>query len=146
MTPPHSFTFDQFVVTDQGGTLCPAIVADPGVTDQYLVSNWTGEFQGSGYLALFRIDGTVADGTTDFTRVGFLELPNTWSFNFPGDRAPQQGTNEQRRHPDPRLLFSPALQSSARSARPRAKTKSSRSRLTSQCPSPKRNRFPLARF
>ena len=53
------------LVSDQGGTICPAIASDPGTTDQYLVSNWTGNFQGEGYLALYRITGTVAAGDTD---------------------------------------------------------------------------------
>ena len=75
MKRPHNFVFDQFVITDQGGTLCPAIVADRKVTEQYLVSNWTGNFEGNGFLALFRIDGSVSAGSTSFARIGFLKVP-----------------------------------------------------------------------
>lgn len=103
MKRPHNFVFDQFVITDQGGTLCPAIVADRKVTEQYLVSNWTGNFQGSGFLALFRIDGSVSAGTTSFTRIGFLKVPRTWAFRFPGDRAPQKGTNARINTGDARM-------------------------------------------
>ncbi len=105
LNSPHNFVFDQFVVTDQGGTLCPAIVADPGTSDQYLVSNWTGNFQGKGYLALYRIAGSVAGGTTEFARVGFLEVSRTWTFGFPGDQAPQQGTSAKIDAGDARMQW-----------------------------------------
>ncbi|WP_269585810.1 hypothetical protein [Roseibium sp. Sym1] len=103
LSPPHNFDFDQFVVSDQGGTLCPAIVADAGVSDQYLVSNWTGSYNGNGYLALYKIDGSVAAGTTNFTRVGFLKMPRTWSFGFSGDQAPQKNTPHRINTGDARM-------------------------------------------
>ena len=90
LNAPHSFSFDQFVVTDQGGTICPAIVADPGVADQFLVSTWSGNFNGKGFLALYSITGSVAAGTTSFQRVGFLEVDQTWAFRGTGDIAPQK--------------------------------------------------------
>lgn len=88
---PHEFMFDQFVITDQGGTLCPAVTGDASVTDQYLISTWAGNSGGKGYLALFRISGSVADDSAAFQRVGFLELDRTWTFRA-GDIAPQKGS------------------------------------------------------
>jgi hypothetical protein len=91
LNDPHDFVFDQFVTSDQGATLCPAITGDAGITDQYLVSNWTGNSNGKGFLALFRITGSVATDNTSFGRVGFLEVDQTWSFQA-GNFAPQQGS------------------------------------------------------
>ena len=94
LDPPHSFTFDQFVMDDQGGTHAPASVLDPGVSDQYLLTTWTGDWQGKGYLALYRLTGQVGEGTTDLRRVGFLEVDATWAASPPGgvDFAPQLGS------------------------------------------------------
>lgn len=92
LNAPHNFVFDQFVISDQGGTLCPAIACDAGITDQYLVSTWSGNDGGKGFLALFQITGNVANDDTSFRRVGFLEVDQTWRFRGGGDFAPQQGT------------------------------------------------------
>lgn len=104
MDPPHDFVFEQFIVVDQGGTLCPAIAVDRGVSEQYLVSNWTGNFQGKGFLALFRITGTVAGGDTAFERVGFLEIDRTWS-GSQGDFAPQRDSSDKINTGDTRMQW-----------------------------------------
>ncbi len=104
MATPSSFDYDQFVMTDQGGTLCPAIASNPGTTDQYLVSNWTGDFQGKGFLALYRVTGTVAAGDTAFNRIGFLEIDNTWAFTSPTSNfAPQMGSTTGINNGDSRM-------------------------------------------
>lgn len=102
---PHDFAFDQFVVTDQGGTLCPAIVAEAGVSDQYLVATWNGNAGGKGFLALYRITGTVAAGDADFVRVGFLELDQTFSFRAGGDFAPQKDRGDRINVGDARMQW-----------------------------------------
>ena len=106
LDPPHAFVFDQFVMDDQGGTHAPALVLDPGVTDQYLLTTWTGNFEGSGFLALYRLTGQVAAGTTDLQRVGFLEVGATWQAFAPmADFAPQQGTSTRINAGDNRMQW-----------------------------------------
>ena len=106
LNPPHQFLFDQFVMDDQGGTHAPALVLDPDTADQYLLTAWTGSFQGSGFLALYQLTGRVADGTTDLQRVGFLEVGATWRESAPmGDFAPQQGTQARINTGDNRIQW-----------------------------------------
>ena len=102
--PPHDFQFDQFVLTDQGATHAPAVTLDPGVADQYLVSAWTGDFLGSGYLALYRLTGSVSQETTDLQRVGFLQSSAPWdAFPPTGNFAPQQGSQHKINTGDNRM-------------------------------------------
>ena len=105
LNSPNDFVFDQFVVTDQGGTFCPAIVCDPGVFDQYLVSSWSGNSGGSSYLALYKISGGIQDATVNFERVGFLEVDQTWKFSSDTDIAPQKDSPHQINVGDARIQW-----------------------------------------
>lgn len=93
-----------FVLTDQGGTQVPAVTLDPGEATQYLVTRWTGDFNGSGFYKIYEITGSVSNGTVAFNEVGFLETPGTtWDTRASGDFAPQQGTSQRIDSGDDRI-------------------------------------------
>lgn len=104
--PPHNPSVSLFVLTDQGGTQVPAITYDPNLETQFLLTRWTGDFQGDGYLALYEITGSVANQTAQFNRRGFIRaVGQTWSsFSPNGDFAPQLGTSRRIDCGDDRLL------------------------------------------
>ncbi len=104
LNPPHQMIFDQFVLADQGFTLAPAVTLEGGVADQHVLCAWTGNFQGSGHLALFALTGNVAGGTTALNRVGFLQITNmTWE-ETGGEIAPQKGSSRRIDVGDDRML------------------------------------------
>jgi hypothetical protein len=102
--PPNSPMLAMFVMPDQGGTQVPATTYDPAVTDQYLVSRWTGDSGGRGFLAVFEVTGSVADGTASIHRVGFVPAVRTWDSFTPGDFGPQSGSADRIDCGDDRML------------------------------------------
>ena len=104
INPPHSPIIATFVLPNQGGTQVPATTYDASLTDQYLVSRWTGDFNGQGFLALFEITGSVAAGTAAFNRVGFIGGSRAWESFTAGDFGPQSGTSNRIDCGDDRIL------------------------------------------
>lgn len=90
--PPHAAAASLFVLTGQGGTQVPAVTYGQGQATQYLVSRWTGNFQGNGYYVVYEITGTVAAQTVALNRIGFVQVPVTWDDAATGDFAPQRGS------------------------------------------------------
>ena len=105
-SPPHSPSVSLFVLPDQGGTQVPATTYDPNLATQFLMTRWTGNFQGDGYLAVYEITGSVAQQTVQFTRLGFIRaVGQTWmSFSPSGDFGSQLGTPRRIDCGDDRLL------------------------------------------
>lgn len=101
---PHQALVQRFMLPNQGATHVPAMTYDAGITDQFLLSRWSGNVQNQGFLACYRLSGNVATGSATLTRVGFLTVPQTWSAFPPGDIAPQQGTTERLSVGDDRML------------------------------------------
>lgn len=89
-SPPHHAALQRFILRNQGITQAPALTYDAALTDQYLLSRWSGNVNGSGYLAVYQISGSAAVGGATLTRLGFITSGGTvWDSFPPGDFAPQ---------------------------------------------------------
>lgn len=89
--PPHQATFMRFELRNQGGTHVPAITHDASQSDQFLVSRWSGNIQGNGYLLVYRVSGNVGQQQAVLSRVGFIIARAPWT-SFPSaDIGPQLG-------------------------------------------------------
>jgi hypothetical protein len=95
-----------FHLPDQGGTQVPAMTSEPGQRDQFLVSRWSSNADGSGFYAVYRLTGSVAAGSAALNREGFIQTSGmTWdSFSPSGDFAPQRGTARRIDTGDDRIL------------------------------------------
>jgi hypothetical protein len=74
-----------------GLSICPAITYDTNTSTVYLLQDFNGNFNGSGYLALYTISGTF--GSDSLSQVSFPSTANPWANFAPGDAnfAPQAG-------------------------------------------------------
>lgn len=92
--PPHTPAVSLFVLRDQGGPQVPAVTLDPGQSTQYLVTRWTGDFQGTGYYKIHEITGSVSGGTLALNDLGFVQVVGTtWAARGATENfAPQRGT------------------------------------------------------
>jgi hypothetical protein len=104
--PPHRAAVQRFVLRKRGGTQVPAVTYDAGISDQFLLSTWTGNVEGGGFLAAYRISGSPVAGRATLTRLGFVTSGGaTWdSFPPGGGFAPQQGIPDKVDVGDDRLL------------------------------------------
>lgn len=103
--PPHTPAAHLFVLLDQGGPQVPAVTYDFGQSTQYLVSTWTGDFQGDGYYNIHEITGSVSAGTVALHRIGYIRTPGTtWNSEVSGNFAPQLGTTDCIDAGDDRIL------------------------------------------
>lgn len=95
-----------FHFPDQGGTQVPAITSEPGQRDQFLVSRWSPNSDGSGTYAVYVLTGSVAAGNVALNRVGFIQTAGVnWdAFSPAGDFAPQRGTTRRIDTGDDRIL------------------------------------------
>ena len=95
----------RFVLTNQGGTQVPVTTYDASMRDQLLVSRWTGNSDGAGYLVVYRVSGNVAGGLATLSRVGFITSGSQiWDSFPPGDLAPQLGIVQKVDVGDDRIL------------------------------------------
>jgi hypothetical protein len=93
------------MLPNQGAGQVPAVVYDPNVQDQFLVSCWSGNANGQGALAVWKITGSPANNTTAITRVGFVPGNRTWdSFPPVAEFAPQSGIPDKLDVGDDRML------------------------------------------
>jgi hypothetical protein len=103
--PPHQAATMRFVLRNQGGTHVPAITHDPGQADQFLVSRWSGNLQGDGYLSVYRVSGSVANQQAVLNRVGFIIAKGaSWEAFPPGDFGPQSAIPQLVDIGDDRIL------------------------------------------
>lgn len=90
--PPHQAVLMRFELRNQGGTHVPAITNDTKQADQFLVSRWSGDIKGDGYLVVYKVTGSAAQQQAALSRVGFIIAPGTPWTSFPsGDIGPQLG-------------------------------------------------------
>ena len=73
--------------------ICPAINYDTNTSTVYLLQNYSGNYNGSGYLALYTITGTF--GSDTLSQVSFPKAASPWADSATGDAnlAPQSGTS-----------------------------------------------------
>jgi hypothetical protein len=94
-----------------GGSIVPAITYDSTISTLYLLQNWNGSSNGSGYLGLYSITGAVGSevlnvaNTTSPTLIG---TPNPWAAGAPtvsgtDDFAPQLATTLKVQNNDSRI-------------------------------------------
>ncbi len=84
-----------FAITDQGGTLVPAITYSDTLSTLYLLAHYSGNSGGSGYLRIYSITGEV--GAEAFNVGVTIGTPNPWAFSTPtGDDLAQQLGSAQR--------------------------------------------------
>ncbi|MDT5060043.1 MAG: hypothetical protein QOH63_502 [Acidobacteriota bacterium] len=94
-----------------GGSIVPAITYDSAISTLYLLQNWNGSSNGSGYLGLYSITGAVGSevlnvaNTTSPTLIG---TPNPWASDAPtvsgtDDFAPQLATTLKVQNNDSRI-------------------------------------------
>lgn len=103
--PPHQAVLQRFVLLNQGATHVPAVTYDATVSDQYLLARWAGNLQGTGYLLVYRVTGSVATNQASLVRVGFVASGGaTWDSFPPNDFAPQNGIRERVDVGDDRVL------------------------------------------
>jgi len=90
--PPHQAVLMRFELRNQGGAHVPAITHDANHADQFLVSRWSGDIQGTGSLVVYQIQGNVGQQQATLSRVGFISAPGApWTSYPSGDIGPQVG-------------------------------------------------------
>ncbi|MBI4552699.1 MAG: T9SS type A sorting domain-containing protein [Candidatus Latescibacteria bacterium] len=78
-----------------GFSQTPAITYDPTVPTMYLVEDWNGDFEGSGYLRLSTITGPVGAEVLTLS-VAFPSTSSPWdSFSPSSNFAPQLGSTQK---------------------------------------------------
>lgn len=90
------FTYTVFSDESLGASQVPALTYDATLSTLYLVQNWTGNQNGSGYLRVYAISGPV--GSETLTTVGFVGASEPWSDTHPivnGGFAPQKDTDRR---------------------------------------------------
>lgn len=104
--PPHAPVYLRFDIKNQGGTHVPATTYDSGVADQFLLSRWGGNINGSGSLLVYRITGDVNSNTAKLIRIGYVVSRgnDAWESFSPGDMGPQNGSAGKIDVGDDRLL------------------------------------------
>jgi hypothetical protein len=102
--PPHQALLQRFVIPNQGATQAPAVTYDPTFSDQYLISRWSGNVQGQGSIACYRLSGNVAAGQATLNRIGFLANSQPWDAFPPGDMGQQSGIPNRVSVGDDRML------------------------------------------
>jgi hypothetical protein len=94
-----------------GGTIAPAITYDSTISTLYLMQNWNGSANGSGYLGLYSITGAVGSeklNVANTTSPILISTPNPWSSGAPEvsgttDFAPQLSTTLKVQNNDARI-------------------------------------------
>jgi hypothetical protein len=105
MNPASPSAATRFMLPNQGAGQVPAVVYDPNVKDQFLVSCWSGNVNGQGSLAVWKITGSPANNTTAIARVGYVPGNRTWdSFPPVAELAPQSGIPDKLDVGDDRML------------------------------------------
>lgn len=90
--PPHQALLMRFKLRNQGGAHVPAVTHDTKQADQFLVSRWSGDIQGTGSLIVYQIQGNVGLQQAKLRRVGFIAAPGApWTSLPSADIGPQVG-------------------------------------------------------
>jgi hypothetical protein len=102
--PPHQASVQRFILQNQGATHVPVVTYDSTQNDQFIVSRWSGNIQGKGYLVCYRLSGNVGTGQATLNRIGFLTTPLTWDSFPPADLGQQSSIPQRVSVGDDRIL------------------------------------------
>jgi hypothetical protein len=94
----------RFSRDDLGSTQVPAVTYDAGLPVLFLLEEWNGNSNGTGYLRLYSIGGPV--GSEVFSSVAFPATDDVWDFAPPGngDFGPQKDASVNSRTGKPILV------------------------------------------